>query len=278
MAYLIRFDLDSRSQETIQRIETVYDGEAVSTDLMDLLNGRFVTTNFHLGNCTSYSYGPGGIQHRRDLPTGLTGTVHGVKFFTDEVIAVTFSHPFTRAAPKSRLARAVRKGRRSLFGVPGDKQRGVHFFETETMRHLFHIPSENKGQDVQFLSPNRLVMIGVAGRPRHQAHECYPSEMELVEFDLADGESRLLHSVRFENTHLDCAAFDGDAIYVTDQSNDSVLVVTPDLEPKSRIEGFSFPHGIDIAHGLMAVTNYGTNSIDVAPTGQFLASAQIAAL
>ena len=35
------------------------------------------------------------------------------------------------------------------------------------------------------------------------------------------------------------------------------------LEPVALLEGYNFPHGLDLRGNLLAVTNYGDNSIDL---------------
>jgi hypothetical protein len=43
-----------------------------------------------------------------------------------------------------------------------------------------------------------------------------------------------------------------------------VKVLDPDsLAEIGRIDGYDFPHGIDIRFGMLAVTNYGANTIDI---------------
>jgi DNA-binding beta-propeller fold protein YncE len=60
----------------------------------------------------------------------------------------------------------------------------------------------------------------------------------------------------------------GDLVYSANQYTDAVDVfgITPDerIEQRPSIKGFSMPHGLDIRpDGLMAVTNYGDNTVRV---------------
>lgn len=49
---------------------------------------------------------------------------------------------------------------------------------------------------------------------------------------------------------------DGGRIFLTDQRNDCVRILDSDsLAGLARIEGYDFPHGIDIGFGMLAVTN-----------------------
>lgn len=64
----------------------------------------------------------------------------------------------------------------------------------------------------------------------------------------------------------DSIAFDGEDGFITLQSHDSLLhfkFVDNKLHFVKMIEGFSFPHGVDIYNGRIAVTNYGDNSIHI---------------
>lgn len=51
---------------------------------------------------------------------------------------------------------------------------------------------------------------------------------------------------------------------MTDQFNNAVLVCDEtDLDVMEKYEGFDFPHGIDVAGNMLAVSNYGSNTIEI---------------
>ena len=67
-----------------------------------------------------------------------------------------------------------------------------------------------------------------------------------------------------DKCHLDSITQENGKFFVTDQYGDRVLVFGLEgekLKLLKTIDGFNFPHGIDIRDGLLAVTNYGSSQI-----------------
>lgn len=89
-------------------------------------------------------------------------------------------------------------------------------------------------------------------------------EARLLVFDTGEETGRVLpfHGLP------DCIAHDGRrTFYVTVQDRHQVLVFRRSVEglyeEPTAIDGFAFPHGCAFRHGRLAVTNYGTNTVDI---------------
>lgn len=237
--YLIHMDPEACSSRVLSSVETTYKGEGTETDLCDAnRSGQIITSNFYKGSFTQYHRSGDFITKIEDLGIKVDGFVHGVKFVSADVIAVTAT----------------------------TGQTGVHFFDRNTSELLLFIPVPTKTQDVCFVAANRMVVLTTHGAPKRKSQPGYRSDLLLFEFDIAEKSHRLLRAATYSDSHFDCAVAHQDQIYLTDQVNDCVKVFDPkDLRQTGKIGGFCFPHGLDIAFGLMAVTNYGTNDVHIIP-------------
>ena len=123
-----------------------------------------------------------------------------------------------------------------------------------------------KTQDVDFLSEREMIVLAVHGAPRRGKQEPYGSDLCRITFDPATGRSEPGPRRTFEDTHFDACVLHAGRIFLTDQRNDCVRLFDPvTLESIGEIGGYDFPHGIDIDFGLLAVTNYGANTIALRP-------------
>ena len=235
--YLVRLNERRNRYEILDSLDTTFAGELAETDLMEADDhGNIVTSNFYLGSATLYRRKGKSLEFVRDLPLGLESFVHGLRFYKPDILAI-----------------AVTKGRR-----------GVHFFNIETCEHLFHIEIDCKTQDVFFLSENRALVILAHGAPKTNEQSLYHSELQIHEFDLDRKTSRVVARSILDECHIDNCARHNHQLLLTDQLNDQLTVIDGEtLEVVERMPGFDFPHGIDVRDGLLAVTNYGTNSVAV---------------
>lgn len=215
-----------------------YQGKRVQNDLLGAsASGEFfATSNFHSGSSTLYSHDGQKIFHVRDFPVRINGFVHGVRFHSDRVLALTAC-----SGPK-----------------------GVHFFDVESGAHLLGIKIDRKCQDIVFLSPNRMLVLAVTGHPRFTAFPIYDSEIWVVDFDLKTGTSEIRGGRRYHKAHYDAGVIHEGTLLITDQYNNRIQMIDIDsLERVGVLNGFTFPHGIDIRNGVMAVTNYGASTLTV---------------
>lgn len=235
--YLIRLDERNESFQVLDAIDTTFNGELAETDLIEADGqGNIVTSNFYLGSATLYSRKRNSLSLVRDLPLGLESYVHGLRFYRPNILAIT-----------------VTRGRT-----------GVHFFNTDSCEHLFHVSIDVKTQDVIFLSGSRAMIVLAHGAPKGSQQDLYHSEIQIHEFDLAGKTSKVLSKATIDKCHIDCCARHGDRILLTDQLNDKLVLLESDsLNVIGEIDGFDLPHGIDVRNGLLAVTNYGRNSVTI---------------
>jgi hypothetical protein len=237
--YLLRFDPGRRTSRILDEIATTHRGIPVETDLLDAdpAGETIVVSNFHHGAFTQFCREGDRLAFVRDLDFGLDDSkVHGVKFLDSGVLA----------------------------GTIGSRPTGVRFFDLQRAKPTVHIDLPLKTQDVSFLSDREMIVLAVQGAPTRKRQTPYASELVRVRFDLATGEFEIGARRVFEDTHFDASVIHQGRLWLTDQRNDCVKLVDPEsLDEIGRIDGYDFPHGIDVGFGLLAVTNYGANTIDL---------------
>jgi len=237
--YLVRFDAKRNTSRILDAIATTHRGLPVETDLADVdpAGENVVLSNFHHGSFTQYRRDGDRLVHVRDLDFGLEASkVHGVKYLTADVFA----------------------------GTIGSRPTGVRFFDLARGKPMLHVDLPLKSQDVSFPSDREMVVLAVHGAPRRSRQMAYGSELVRVRFDLEAGTFAIGARRVFEDTHFDASVIRDGRLWLTDQRNDCVKLFDPaSLEETGRIDGYDFPHGIDVGFDMLAVTNYGANTIDI---------------
>ncbi len=234
--FLLRFDLERRQFETIQTIPTLFGGKPAETDLMATDGaGRLATTNLYSHSCTMYQVVGDSVEFLHDVSYDAGGMVHGLKFYDASTIAIT-----TRG-----------------------KESGIHFVDISSHQCRYRISMPNQSaQDLVFLSPNKMAVAVTYGHPQLDSFAIYDAAVYLIEFDIHSGHCEIVKQRDFKSTHFDNIVFNDGKVFMTDQYNNRVVVLNADtLDFVGSIEGFNFPHGIDVNHGLMAVSNYGNNTM-----------------
>ena len=230
--------MESGSYTCLGETDTTFKGVPCETDLMTFdQHSRIVTTNFFQHSCSMYKYDEGKVTFEKDLNYQAGGPVHGVKFYTPDILAIT-----------SRREAA-----------------GIHFFEASTGKIVRVIATPGKSvQDIQFLSPQRVVMISTTDSPKMQSGKMWNSILDVIDFDLEGKQAKLVYSRNYADAHLDSIVIHQNRLYMTDQYNHKVIVLSAEnLEPVEEHHNYHFPHGIDVNHGMLAVTNYGLNTVEI---------------
>ncbi|MEZ4331495.1 MAG: hypothetical protein R3F35_07060 [Myxococcota bacterium] len=248
--YLVRFDAVRRTHRILDAIPTTWRGTPVETDLADAdpTGTDIVLSNFHHGSFTHYRREGDRLRLASELDTGVGAKVHGVRFLD----------------------------RRVFVGTLGSAPTGVCFFDLERGVPTLRLDLPLKAQDAAFLpgsfpsssapSAREMLVLAVHGAPRRQRQAPYASSIFRVRFDLAAGKTEVRESRRWEDTHFDACVTHANRLYLTDQRNDCVRVLDPStLAEVDHIDGYDFPHGLDIGFGLLAVSNYGSNALDLRP-------------
>jgi len=235
---LVKFDLGAGTSSVVGSIDTIFGGKRCETDLMTWDGrGNLMTTNFYQQTCSLYRYEEGQIRFVRDLAYQAGDRVHGIKFADSKTAAVT-----------SR-----------------GKAAGVHFFDLESLRRVFLVPSRGEsGQDLCFTEEGRLALITTLGHPSLFAVPIYSSRIYLIEYDVASGRFAVTARREFKTSHFDNMVCYAGRLYVTDQYNERVVTLDArSLEPTGDLWGYTFPHGLDANFGIIAVTNYGNNTLSL---------------
>ena len=111
-----------------------------------------------------------------------------------------------------------------------------------------------------------MIVISGMGAPSRESKTPYQSKISLIALDLNKQQNDVVDVAFIDACNADCCQWVGDRVYLTNQMSDRVVVyrVTDDrLVFDRNIEGYDFPHGLDVGHDLLAVTNYGDNTIDM---------------
>jgi hypothetical protein len=234
--YLVQFDLQNKTYQVLQTIDTTFNGKKCETDLLASDGtGNIIATNFNQNTCTLYCYENNQIKFVSDLPYDAGNRVHGLRFVNKDTVAVT-----------CRLS-----------------HRGIHFFNIKTAKcvALFSIP-EISAQDLCLLSDDTFVMITGFGTPTLSPKKIYSSRVTLVKFNIEENKFIRLKDKDYEAAHFDNIINYKGVLYITDQYNNKVLMLdAQSLEDCGELGGYDFPHGIDVNFGMIAVTNYGNNNI-----------------
>lgn len=244
--YLIRFDFERRTHRILDEIATTFRGVPVETDLADAdPDGvNVILSNFHHGSFTQYRRNGDRLALVSDLDFDLEGArdanwvpkVHGVKYLNRDCVA----------------------------GAVSTGPTGVRIFDLVRNKSTLHIPLSRKTQDMSFLSNREMLVLTVSGAPTRERRTPYSSEVTRIAFDLERQTCEVGPTRVYPDTHFDASVIHDDRLYLTDQRNHCVRVLDVDsFETLHRIDGYHFPHGIDIECGLLAVTNYGWNTIDL---------------
>jgi len=203
-------------------------------------NGEFfATSNFHTGTSTLYTHEGEKISRVKDLPFTVGGFAHGVRFYDDTTLGLT-----------------------SCSGP----NRGAHLFDIHTGDHLLGVAIPRKCQDIVFVSPSRMLILTVTGNPTFQPVPIYDAEIWVVDFDMKKRWAKVLGHKVFHKSHFDAGMIYDEKLYITDQYNNHVLVLTPNsFDVVAKLGKYDFPHGIDIRRDLLAITNYGASSLTINP-------------
>lgn len=247
--YLVRFDRAAGRHRILDEIATTHRGIPVETDLADVDGSgeRIALSNFHHGSLGLYRRTGDRLAFEADLDFGLSAKVHGVRFLDRDRIAVTV----------------------------GSGPTGIRFFDLASGRPSIHVDLPLKTQDVAFVSEQEMIVLAVHGAPRRRRQQAYASDVCRIRFDLATGRSEIGPRRSFEDTHFDACVLHAGRLYLTDQRNDCVRILDPEsFASLGEVRGYDFPHGIDVRFGQLAVSNYGSNSIDLRPIDGPTASAK----
>ena len=236
--YLIRFNLNAQSYEVLDSIETTFQGLKCETDLMGSDdNGNIIVSNFFEHSCLLYRRDGDKLSFVKDLDYSAGNFVHGAKLWGTDTACVT-----TR-------------------GETG----GIHFFDIETCKRKFIIPTPGLGvQDLCILPDKKIVMIANTGHPSLEASNTYSAMAMILEKGTDKGKINIIAKATFEKSHFDNVVFYKGKLFITDQYNNCVVVLqASNLSKFGSYGNFDFPHGVDANYNVLATTNYGKNTVEI---------------
>lgn len=239
---LLVLDVDyaSESFTCLDSQATTFSGEPTITDLLDYDGkNRLLTSNFDAGSGTLYSLVNNRLQHLKDisLPEG-SGNCHGARFYDRDIICLSTNRNY-------------------MFFVEIDS--GQMFAQLKLPYHI---------KDFVVISENHIVACFAVKSPDSEVKPTYASGLLNLQVDLKKSDFRILHQWFFRPAAFDAICRDQESgrFYITDQFGDRLLVVALQEDKFSilgELDGFDFPHGVDVGQNLLAVTNYGDSSVDI---------------
>lgn len=295
--YLYRLDLVKSTAVPVAVVRTTYNNWPASSDLIDWDGGdQLLLSNLFSGSQSRYRVDleADELKHVADYNTlisrtGTKGKCHSAAFFPGkpDVIIATNSIPgrFETLISNWTTNETLLRIKSNHAWYPQD----TVFLGADT-RYMFilytttGILSQWSGQSMwnyeKPVADGKECLHGVMNRAR-SPKPCH-MRVALYRIDLDGRESEELASAYLPGGHPDSMVYRNGVLFVTDQLNDVVHVfsvdfhstveagnvgfVTMSLLPElSPITGFHMPHGVDVAHGMLAVASYGDNSVKVMP-------------
>lgn len=254
--YLYDIDMDAGRVELLDSRMTTdeCDKRVCFSDLIDYDGDRLlVCSNMWLGSQTLYRMDGERLRALKTIPRLSAGRsfCHGVQF-----------HPF----------------RQHIIGTANFHASRVEFIDWKQERVLLSIPfpEQQSPKDLVWIDPEHVLVV-------HSSSDVLPgqnltiprSALALYRLDIDTGTYALVAEQWIEDSHTDCVIFRGGLVFVSHQDGHKVLVyrLSPEttaagtwrFEPLAPLEGYNRPHGLAFNEltGLLAVTNYGDNSVRI---------------
>ena len=240
--YLMRYDVSRGTHQILSCIPTRFRGEDVCSDLFDFDGSDLLlVSNCRHTSATLYRIVNDDLSYVKDVPIrdGSSAFCHGARFVPGE--------------PDIACLTCVR-GERNIYSIS--------MATTEIVYQFGH--GRWRPHDVCFLDARHMLVVNQQGKPTKGASKAYGAEVALVSFDLANRTHEVIAETVFPEAHMDSCQIYGDRVYINNQMRDTVVVcrlVGGQMVYEREIPGYSFPHGLDVASNLLAVTNYGNNTI-----------------
>lgn len=246
--YFVR--LDGNEMVILDRHDTVIaDGSPVETDLIDYHDGAFIVSNFYQGTFSRYALENGRIRFLGEVDAGGPPNLHGLRYVP--------GHP-------NLVWLTWCNARRPCHGI----------FDTGSGKLLHVFDTDQQCQDVAFVDGHAVVFARtdhitkgaeVSAARRRALRMFATAYVYRLPDDLMRAPPVLVSRWTGEG-HLDAAKETADGrILCANQYLDRVDIFRVSgagvLSLVAVIDGFQLPHGLDIAGGRIAVSNYGDQSL-----------------
>ena len=250
--YLVEFDLPTQTSTILETLDTV----AGPSDLLVFRekngNHELITSDFENSSISLYEIIGSKLCYRKTISNTACGPCHGISYYPydDDVIV------FTTSGTKNPLC-------------------GVYAINTNNSQIFFGLINEGwLGKDVTFVNENIMVALFCNSAPNPMIKRYYDSKIVVYQVDLKGNRSLKLTELVIKRHHGDSCKYKGGKLYVTLQNADTqtgkVLVLDVDnitgmLTQVTELQNYSFPHGVDVYNNMIAVSEYGTSTIDIRP-------------
>ena len=244
--YLIEFDVARGTHKVLSSVTTQFAGHPMMTDLMDYDGREFIVTS-DCGKCAVSLYRLAGDQLSfvKDIAIAPPDTAfcHGARFVPPgDFICATFST-------------------------------GCQvYFVSKTTGEIIYQFTDGKWlpKDAGFISLTKMVVVFASATATPGARASYDSKVSLISLDLAAKRHHIISEIETKDCHADSCRYADGRVYVNNQMRDSLLVFrieNDQLVFDREHFGYDFPHGVDVlpSANLLAVTNFGSNSISLGP-------------
>jgi glycosyltransferase involved in cell wall biosynthesis len=249
--YLYEFDPKSRSSKFLSSVDTENGVTLVSIDNIDFNGGGLViAADCEFSSISKYRVLDSSLGYLETLQVGKkpSNYVHGAKFVSSspEILAACIT------AGEKGISFYLGAGGRKL-GHYSTKDWGVKdmaMLNLESHKFIAVCTKNNVGQDLDIEQSISLRLVQT--NKRFFKFKRFKEISELI----------------LQNISIESIQIRDNYIFLATQSSDSVLVMRHDernIYEFASVEGFSFPHGVDISPDgkWMAVANYGSNSVSV---------------
>lgn len=249
------YNIDGLNKDNVKLlcfIDTTYNNELVMTDLLDYRDGYIIGSNFRTGTQTMYSLTNNKLEHYKDLKnfSPVKNYCHGVKFYRDHVICFTYNVVY------------------SVNFVDIKRDELIYTIETrETCGNNFN------PKDVEFIDENKMLILFTSNKVHESGSSLNTgltgqTKIVLSCVDILNKTYDILDSIVINDSHSDSIKYYKHMIFINNQVDDSIDIFhikDNKIFFHKSLLGFNFPHGVAIEpkNDLLAVTNYGDNSINI---------------
>ena len=257
--YLVEFDFNSKTCSVLDKITTRggRDGQPGATDLMcyrENSDGTHILITSDFQHCSVSFYEitkEKTLRYIKSVTNEVCSHCHGVSFYPGDDNVVFF----TTTGTKNPFC--------GIYAFRLDKSDSGPFFGLAEPGWL--------GKDVTFADDKTMIGLYCKGAPNPIERRDYATKIVVYRVDVHGNCSKKLDEKVVEHHHADSCTFDAGHVYVTTEGTQdegrvmvcSVDILTGKLEHVGNIKGYAFPHGIDLNSDFIAVTEYGTNTVDI---------------
>lgn len=257
--YLIDFDIEKNTYNIIHIVNSYGSkNHLTSSDLIDYNGEYIVTSNLSSCSISLYKIEKERIVYIKSIINKEYGLCHGVKFNPFYKNIVFFS---TTGSKNAKCG---------VYAINYNIASPTPFF---TLTH-----NNMLAKDLCFsnINKNILFVLFSENAPSPTEMKIYTCKVIMYNINIDKNEKEEIYELNFDKTfHGDCIQYHNNKLYLTSQEINSegfiyeILIEDNKLFLNRKINGYSFPHGLDIRYNLIGITEYGNNSIFISTFDDF---------